>query len=128
MAILERRMIWTPMCRWFGYALYELAELPRAFGQRMISGICHVLNYLSGSKVGNFPILIAFSPFLLILIPLLTVDKGYWERIRNKRRLASLLLLDFANNPTTAVTTVLSFLLFGAIGYMARYCIFVWPG
>lgn len=94
----------------------------------MISGICHVLNYLSGSKVGNFPILFAFSPFLLILIPLLTVDKGYWERIRNKRMLASLLLLDFANNPTTAVTTVLSFLLFGAIGYMARYCIFVWPG
>ncbi len=72
------------------------------------------------------PLYIVFLPFALILIPLLTVDKAYWDRIKNKKFIATLFLLDFVNYPTTAVTTVASFLLFFAMGYMHRYCILVW--
>ena len=92
----------------------------------MTSVVCHILNYLSDSKVGGLSIYVVLLPFALILIPLLTIDKGYWERIKGKTVIATLFLLDFKNYPTTASVTVFSFVLFIYIGYMHRYCILVW--
>ena len=90
----------------------------------MLSLICGVMNYLSGGTPGGMNPLIAFSPFLLILIPLLTIDRSYWGRIKGKFPVASLLLLDFKNNPTTAITTIAAFFMTALLGYTVRYCIF----
>jgi hypothetical protein len=94
----------------------------------VISNVCYALNYLSDSKVGGLPLYVVFLPFVLILIPLATVDKAYWERIEGKKFLASFFLLDFVNYPTTAITTVISVLLWCVMGYMHRYCIIVFQG
>jgi hypothetical protein len=92
----------------------------------VISAVCHVLNYLSGSKVGGLPIYVFLLPFVLILIPLLTVDKDYWNRIKGKTLIAPLFLLDFVNYPSTAIAVVATYALQFFIGYMHRYCILVW--
>ena len=91
----------------------------------MISEICHVLNYLSNSTIGNLPFYVVFSPALLILIPLVTVDKDYWKRIDGRKYLAVFLLFDFINYPATTITVIFSTMLFISIGYMHRYCIVV---
>jgi hypothetical protein len=85
----------------------------------VLSLICEALNHLSGGKPGGMSPLIAFSPLFLILIPLLTSDQSYWDRIKEKYLIASLLLLDFKNNPTTAFTCILSLFLAGLMGYMS---------
>lgn len=91
----------------------------------MTSVFCTILTFLRGSKLGHLPRFLIFLPFILALIPLLTVDKGYWERVKNKIYLAPLYLLDFVNNTTTALTVVLGFVFTGYIGYMHRHCIIV---
>ena len=92
----------------------------------MISLICEVLNHLSGKNPSGMAPVIAFSPFLLVLIPLSTIDRSYWDRIKGKWMLASFMLLDFKNNPTTAIAFISAFILFGLLGYMVRYCIFIY--
>lgn len=95
-------------------------------GDGVISNFCSGLNYLTGANLLSAPSYLVFLPFLLILVPLCTVDKAYWDRIKGKTLLAPLFLLDFVNYPTTALTTFGVFLWGGFIGYMHRYCILMY--
>ena len=92
----------------------------------MMFYLCRIIAYPSDYRFGGMSPLVAFFPFLLLLIPLLTVDKSYFDRVSKHKLLAALLLLDFKNNPTTAFFFIISFLMFFAFGYAYRYCFFVY--